>query len=57
MRLKKKELVYKDSKSHGKVSHGHIKLKKYSHANISAKKSKGNNITLNQVKGQNKIHS
>ena len=55
---KKKELVYKGSKSHGIVYHSHIKLRKgISYASIGAKKSNGKNIALNQVKGQNRyIH-
>jgi len=55
---KKKELVYKSSKSHGKVYHSHIKLRKgISYASIGAKKSHGVNFAFNQVKGQNKIYS
>jgi len=39
---KKKKLVYKSSKSHGKVYHSHIKLRKgISYASIGAKKSNG----------------
>ena len=55
---KNNELVYKGSKSHGKVYHSHIKLRKeISYASIGAKKSNGVNFAFTQVKGQNKIHS
>ena len=54
----KNALVYKGSKSHGKVYHSHIKLRKgISYASVGAKKSNGVNFAFNQVKGQNKIHT
>ena len=55
---KKNALVYEGSKSHGKVYHNHIKLRKgIPYASIGVKKSNGVNFVFNQVKGQNKIQS